>query len=99
MVKYNPAARARHAGAHSVGTLSLEIRERYWYGSLLEYAAKHYPTSAFRWVCAAVAVGSAARGLRRLPRYGFKAAEVYGAVCRLALTCCWGGRFPAIQKS
>ena len=38
-------------GSSLCGTLSLEIRERYWYGSLLEYAAKHYPTAAFRLVC------------------------------------------------
>ncbi|HKD06349.1 MAG TPA: glycosyltransferase family 2 protein [Bryobacteraceae bacterium] len=85
LVRYNPAAVAKHAGAHSVGSLPLEIRERYWYGSLLEYAARHYSLFAYWSVCAATIVGSALRGVRAFPRDGFKAVLVYGAVCRLAL--------------
>ena len=38
-VWFNPRAVAKHTGAHSIRTLSVENRERYWYGSLLEYAA------------------------------------------------------------
>jgi hypothetical protein len=87
-VRYNPVASARHAGAHTVDRLPLEIRERYWYGSLLKYAAKHYPPIAFRSVCAAVAFGAFLRGVRAFPRYGFKAVAVYGGVFRLAF-----GRF------
>ena len=34
--------RWRGNGRHSVVSLPLEIRESYWYGSLLGYAAKHY---------------------------------------------------------
>jgi GT2 family glycosyltransferase len=83
--RYNPAAVALHAGAHSVGTLPLEIRERYWYGSLLEYAAKHYPTAAYRLVCCSVTLGAVGRGVKGCARLGFKAVEIYGAVCRLAL--------------
>ena len=45
---YDPEACAKHSGSHSIRALSLENRERYWYGSLLEYAAKHYRSSAFR---------------------------------------------------
>jgi GT2 family glycosyltransferase len=85
LVRYNPAAVAKHAGAHSAGALPLAIRERYWYGSLLEYAARHYRPFAYWSVCAATVVGSALRGLRGFPRDGFKALSVYGAVCRLAL--------------
>jgi len=84
-VRYNPAAVAIHEGAHSARALPLAIRERYWYGSLLEYAAKHYPPLGFRMVCAATVVGSAFRAIRGYPRSGFKAVEVYGLVCRLAL--------------
>jgi hypothetical protein len=83
--RYNPAAVAVHAGAHSVGTLPLEIREQYWYGSLLEYAAKHYPTAAFRLVCCSVTLGAVGRGVRGCARLGFKAVAIYGAVCRLAV--------------
>jgi GT2 family glycosyltransferase len=85
LVRYNPAASAIHAGAHSIDPLSLEIRERYWYGSLLEYAAKHYPTAAFRMVCCAVALGAACRGVTGYARHGTKAVAIHGAVCRLAL--------------
>jgi GT2 family glycosyltransferase len=90
-VRYNPAARAGHSGAHSVGDLPLEIRERYWYGSLLEYAAKHYRPLAFRSLCGAVVVGAAIRAVCRMPREGVKAAAAYGGVCRLA----WGRLFQA----
>ncbi len=84
-VRFNPRAVAIHEGAHSARALPLEIRERYWYGSLLEYAAGHYPASRFRMVCAATVVGSAFRAIRGYPRSGFKAVAVYGVVCRLAL--------------
>jgi hypothetical protein len=90
--RYNPAAVAKHDGAHSVGTLRLKIRERYWYGSLLKYAAKHYPPIAFGWVCAAVTFGAVLRAVRVYPRYGFSAVVVYGAVCRLALGQLWRRR-------
>lgn len=84
LVRYNPLAVAQHEGAHTAGALPLEIRERYWYGSLLEYAAGHYGSLVFRSICAATIFGAALRGVRGLPRYGFKAVAVYGAVCRLA---------------
>ena len=84
-VRYNPGAVAIHEGAHSARALSLAIRERYWYGSLLEYAAGHYPPLSFRMVCAATVVGSTLRAIRGYPRNGFKAVAVYGVICRLAL--------------
>jgi GT2 family glycosyltransferase len=84
-VRFNPQALAKHTGSHSVGALSLEIRERYWYGSLLEYAAKHYPSAAYRMVCCAVMLGAVGRGVVGCARFGIKAVEIYGAVSRLAL--------------
>jgi len=84
LVRFNPAAVARHTGAHSAGTLPLEIRERYWYGSLLEYAARHFRPTVFRSVCAAAIVGSVLRAVRGYPRIGFKAVAVCITVCRLA---------------
>ena len=45
---YDPQGVAKHSGSHSVRTLPLENRERYWYGSLLGYAEKHYRSTAFR---------------------------------------------------
>jgi GT2 family glycosyltransferase len=84
-VYYNPKAVARHHGGHSVVSLPLEIRERYWYGSLLGYTAKHYHWVAREGVCFAVVLGAALRAVKGCPRYGLKAFAVYGAVCRLAM--------------
>jgi N-acetylglucosaminyl-diphospho-decaprenol L-rhamnosyltransferase len=83
---YHPAAVARHSGAHSISRLLLENRERYWYGSLLGYAAKHYCSSAFRTTCVAVAVGAVVRAVLGFPRYRFKAFAVYGGIVGLALS-------------
>jgi len=84
LVRYNPLAVAQHDGGHTAGALPLELRERYWYGSLLEYAAGHYRSLVFRLICAATIFGAALRAVRGLPQLGFKAVAVYGAVCRLA---------------
>jgi N-acetylglucosaminyl-diphospho-decaprenol L-rhamnosyltransferase len=83
---YNPAAVAKHYGSHSIYPLALENRERYWYGSLLRYAAKHYRSSAFRTICAAVAVGAVVRAVWGFPRNGFKVFAVYGGIVGLALS-------------
>jgi N-acetylglucosaminyl-diphospho-decaprenol L-rhamnosyltransferase len=85
---YEPAGVAKHSGSHSIRPLSLENRQRYWYGSLLEYAAKHYRSVAFRTTCVAVAASAALRAVIAFPREGFKAFAVYGGVFSLAL-----GRF------
>jgi N-acetylglucosaminyl-diphospho-decaprenol L-rhamnosyltransferase len=82
---YDPEGVARHSGAHSIRSLSLENRERYWYGSLLKYADKHYCSPAFRTVCAAVIICAAFRAVALFPRAGFKAFAVYGGVIGLAL--------------
>ncbi len=82
---YQPLGVAKHTGSHSIDPLTLENRERYWYGSLLEYAAKHYRSSAFRTTCAAVAVGAVGRAVLGFPRYGLKAFAVYGGIVGLAL--------------
>ena len=84
LVRYNPFAVATHKGAHSVSALPLEVREGYWYGSLLEYAARHFRPFVYRMVCAATIVGAAFRAVRGSPRSGTKAVSIYGAVCRLA---------------
>jgi N-acetylglucosaminyl-diphospho-decaprenol L-rhamnosyltransferase len=84
-VYYEPKAVASHTGGHSIATLARGTRERYWYGSLLEYSAKHYPPAAFRAVCLAVILGSGARALRGLTRGSAQVLEVYGRVAGLAL--------------
>ncbi len=81
-----PQAVAKHSGGHSIRSLSLEKRERYWYGSLLEYAAKHYHPVAIRWVCLAVAAGAVLRVLGVVALGSRKAFAVYGGVFSLALS-------------
>jgi N-acetylglucosaminyl-diphospho-decaprenol L-rhamnosyltransferase len=83
---YHPGAVAKHCGAHSVDSLVLETRERYWYGSLLEYAARHYSWLAFRTTCVAVALGAVFRTVRGFPHFRFKAIAVYGDIVGLALS-------------
>ena len=83
---YHPAGIAKHAGAHSIGNLVLENRERYWYGSLLEYAAKHYRSFAFRTTCVAVALGAVFRAVKGFPHHKLKALVVYGGIVGLALS-------------
>lgn len=89
---YQPKGVARHSGSHSVRGLALENRERYWYGSLLEYAGKHYSSPAFRAACGAVVIGSCFRLVTALPRAGLKAFAVYGGVIGLALNRFWDRR-------
>jgi N-acetylglucosaminyl-diphospho-decaprenol L-rhamnosyltransferase len=83
---YHPLGVAKHSGSHAIRPLALENRERYWYGSLLEYAAKHYRLSAFRTTCVAVAVGAVFRALWGFPRSRLKAFAVYGGIVGLALS-------------
>lgn len=60
-IRYNPAVRALHRGGHSVNRLDGGSRVRFWYVSLLKYAAKHFTTIGYRSVCLAA-------GLSTLPR-------------------------------
>jgi GT2 family glycosyltransferase len=88
-VLYCPEVRAIHAGAHSVSTLNFGNREKYWYGNLLEYAAKHYTTAAFRAVCIAVAIGAGFRAIARIPGHGLNAIAVYSKVLALSVNRLW----------
>jgi GT2 family glycosyltransferase len=91
-IYYHPESVAKHSGSHSIGRLVLEKRESYWYGSLLEYAAKHFRSVAFRTTCVAVAVSAVLRAVVGFPRYKFKALEVYGGIAGLALSRAFHGR-------
>lgn len=84
-VYHHPAAVATHIGAHSIDTLPRARRERYWYGSLLCYAAKFFNPLIFRVICSAVVVGSVARALIGCVRGTPRVFAVYGSVCRLAV--------------
>jgi len=98
-VRYQPAARAVHQGGHSVGIIPLDIREKYWYGSLLKYAAKHYHPVAFALVCLSVAAGAAGRAVLAFPRGGLKVFRVYSSVIRLSFAHLRGALVPGRPSS
>ncbi len=83
-VRYVPDARASHHGGHSLEAVPNSTREKYWYGSLLKYAAKHYHPIALAGICVSVMVGAAVRAVRAFPRSGFEVFAIYGAVIRLS---------------
>jgi GT2 family glycosyltransferase len=90
---YEPRAVAKHTGAHSIGSLSLEMRRFYWYRSLLKYSAKHFRPLAFRGVSLAVVFGSVVRGVAQaVQERRFKPTAGYAEVMRLASRCFWHGR-------
>ena len=60
---YEPKVAAEHQGAHSISRIGVVPRERYWCASLLRYAAKHFPSSAYRGICAAVLLSSLPRAV------------------------------------
>jgi len=55
---FNPSVRVLHHGGHSVQNISVGCRQRFWYGSLLRYAAKHFrpPSRGIVAVVVAVAI-------------------------------------------
>jgi N-acetylglucosaminyl-diphospho-decaprenol L-rhamnosyltransferase len=93
VLHYVPKTVAKHTGAHSIPSLSVEMRRFYWYRSLLLYSAKHFGPASFRLVCLAVVTGSILRsiGESALQR-SLKPMAVYGRVVRLASRCFWSGR-------
>ena len=82
---YIPLAVARHTGAHSIPRLTVEIRNFYWYCSLLRYSAKHFRPAAFRVVCLAVVTGSIIRGIAEsVLRRSLRPVAAYARVLRFA---------------
>ena len=67
-IRYLPFVKAFHTGGHSAGRIAWECRQRYWYASLLRYAAMHAGPLSFRLLCLAVLMGATPRlskGIRR----------------------------------
>ncbi|MDQ6664211.1 MAG: glycosyltransferase family 2 protein [Acidobacteriota bacterium] len=84
-LRYVPEAVAKHTGAHSIRNIGLEIRQLYWYRSLLKYAAKHFRPVSRRLVCISVIFGSILRmGIGVFHGGSRKQIDVYGKVVRLA---------------
>lgn len=91
-IRFIPEAVAKHTGAHSIRKISLEFRQFYWYGSVLKYAAKHFPPGAEKLVCLAVIIGSVMRTVLGVPRQrSLQPIEVYGKVVKLAGRQLWYG--------
>ncbi len=67
-IEYVPSVKARHKGGHSVGALPAASRATYWCDSMLRYAAKHFSTTQYQGVCAAVLLSSVPRGLTGILR-------------------------------
>ena len=85
---YEPAGRALHRGGHAVESLSFEQSRVYWYRSLMQYAARHFPPAKYRMVCAALVIGSLMRLAGELfQRRSFSSSAVYGKVAKLAAKC------------
>ena len=90
---YSPSAVAVHLGGHSIPQLGLEMRQFYWYRSLLRYTAKHFGTFSFRAVSLAVAAGSVMRGVFAVfSQASFRPLATGGKVVRLACRCALLGR-------
>ena len=84
-ILYVPRAVAKHTGAHSIRKMSLEFREICWYGSLLEYASKHYSSYQRRLVCCSVVAGSVLRAIfNAFHRGGWQEVAIYRKIVRLA---------------
>ena len=84
-IQYVPGVTAVHQGGHSIAGLGWECREVYWYVSLLRYASKHFRPTSFRWVSAAVVLGSLLRtAIGVMTQRSFRPITVYGSIGRFA---------------
>jgi hypothetical protein len=75
---YEPGSAAIHEGGHSVTRVTLPERQKYWYGSLLRFATKHFGPYSAGCILASSAIGLALRGIassfsarRRLERQAY----------------------------
>jgi len=90
-IVYCPAARFRHAGAHSVGKLSFADKQLFWYANMLRYAHKHFSAAQVLILRMGIVKGMLLRSLavligagsKQLPRR--EALRAYREVMRLAL--------------
>jgi N-acetylglucosaminyl-diphospho-decaprenol L-rhamnosyltransferase len=60
---FEPKVAAEHEGGHSILRIGQGCRARYWCASLIRYAAKHFPSGAYRGICAAVLLSSVPRAV------------------------------------
>lgn len=92
-IRYVPSVVGKHTGGHSIRKISVEIRQLYWYGSLLKYSARHFSWWSGKLVCLAVIAGSCLRVIPDTARHwSRKPIDVYGKVVRLAARELFHGR-------
>lgn len=90
-IVYCPAARFRHAGAHSVGKLTFVDKQLFWYTNMLRYARKHFSAAKVWILRIGIIKGMILRSLAALLGAGPKdvsageAIRGYRSVIRLAL--------------
>jgi N-acetylglucosaminyl-diphospho-decaprenol L-rhamnosyltransferase len=85
-VRYQPRAVARHQGGHSIGKMSWECRNLFWYASLLRYSSKFFCPADRCLVRAAVMVGAVLRSIAGIvTERSLRPLAVYGKVLRRAL--------------
>ena len=99
-IQYVPQVVALHQGGHSIASLDWSCREVFWYVSLLRYASKHFRPRAFRWVSAAVVLGSLFRtAIGVMSQRSFRPIQVYAKVGRLAGRSLISGRVGEVNYS
>ena len=97
-IQYVSEVEALHRGGHSIASLDWSCREVYWYVSLLRYASKHFRPRAFRWVSAAVVLGSLFRtAVGVMSQRSFRPVRVYARLGRLAARSLLSGRVSAVK--
>lgn len=90
-VRYEPAAKFYHAGAHSVSRVPFCARQLFWYRNLLRFFEKHHGNNSVRVLRAAIAAGMALRslacfaGLGQLPVARLEALRTYAQVVRFCV--------------
>ena len=85
-IEFVPAVRAAHTGGHSVAQIPRGCGARFWYGSLLRYAAKHYRGWSYRWVCLAAALGAVPRMVAGvMGQRSWAPVKTYTGIIRFAL--------------
>jgi len=85
-VRFVPSATAKHAGGHSVAQVPSGLRQLYWYGNLLMYAARHFSRTGRSVVCLALILGSVIRAISEtVCSLSLRPVSTYAQVFRLAV--------------
>ncbi len=84
-IVYCPAARFRHAGAHSIGKLSFAQKQIFWYVNMLRYARKHFSSTEVVVLRVGIIKGMVLRSLAALLGAGPK-----NVTTREAVSAYWG---------